>query len=173
MEKCGERSSYYFSNRSHVWGWASWKRVWNDYDRSLNKYNVKEVADQLQHIFDNHFIVDCWTNIFNEVKAGKINAWAYQLDFANFFKNGLSIIPNQNLISNIGFGKEATHTIDEHSPYANIPVVEMNEITHPFSVVAQTEADQKILYRDFNIAEKEKKSRTLKGRLKTLYKMMF
>ena len=167
-KKWGEYS-YYFSKRSHVWGWASWKRVWDDYDGSLEKYNPKIVADKIQYIFKNHFITDCWTHIFKEVKSGKINTWAYQLDFANFFKNGLCIIPNQNLISNIGFRKDATHTFDERSPYANIPVLELNEITHPFMVTPQKEADQTIFYRDFKIAEKEEKRRFVRDRIKKWY----
>ena len=69
--------------------------------------------------------------IFDEVKAGKIDTWDYQLDFANYFNNGLTIIPNENLISNIGFGAGATHTMDKTSIYANMPLGQMDEIIDP------------------------------------------
>ena len=161
--------SYYFSNRSHVWGWASWKRVWQDYDKSLSKYDVAEFTAKIRTIYRDDFVADCWADIFTEVKAGRINAWAYQLDIGNFFKNGLTIIPNQNLISNIGFGKAATHTIDENSPYANIPLEEMVGIVHPATIIPQPEADKVIFYRDFRAVEKERKNLTIKEKIRKWY----
>src|SRR6185437_1440962 len=115
-------STYYFSNRTHVWGWASWKRVWQDYDKDLSKYSQAEVKNQLSNIFEDKTIVECWQNIFDDVKAGKLNAWGYQLDFANFFNNGLTIIPNENLISNIGFGAYGTNTVDSDNVFSNVPL---------------------------------------------------
>jgi len=159
-------STYYFSNMTHVWGWASWKRVWKDYDKNLKKYNAKEVKDQLHNIFDDPLIVDCWGHIFEEVKAGKINAWGYQLDFANFFNNGLTIIPNENLISNIGFRSDATHTLDEHSLYANIPLKEIDEITNPVFILPEKEADRVVLNRDFNIEERRKRENVFSKKVK-------
>jgi hypothetical protein len=159
-------STYYFSNMTHVWGWASWKRVWKDYDKNLNKYNNDEVKEQLGNIFDDPLIVESWEQIFEEVKAGKINAWGYQLDFANFFNNGLTIIPNDNLISNIGFGANATHTLDESSIYANLPVNEIDEITDPVFILPEKQADLIVLTRDFNIAEKRRKENSFGKKIK-------
>jgi len=162
--------SYYFSNMTHVWGWASWKRAWKDYDRTLGKYNADEARARMLTVFEDPLIVDSWINIFNEVKAGKINAWGYQLDFANYFNNGLTIIPNQNLISNIGFGANATHTLDEHSIYANIPLTEMDEIIDPEYILPEKQADLVVLTRDFNIEEKRRKEKSLSRRIKKWFK---
>jgi len=167
------RDTYYFSNMTHVWGWASWKRVWNDYDKNLDKYNGKEIREQLKNIFDDPLIVESWGHIFEEVKAGKVNAWGYQLDFANFFNNGLTIIPNENLISNIGFGPNATHTIDENSIYANIPLKEIEEITHPVFILPEKQADRIVLNRDFNIAEKRRKQQLPGKKIKNWVKFAF
>ena len=30
--------SYYFSHLTHIWGWASWRRVWNDYSLNMDGY---------------------------------------------------------------------------------------------------------------------------------------
>ncbi|WP_295668034.1 nucleotide-diphospho-sugar transferase [uncultured Mucilaginibacter sp.] len=168
-------ASYYFSNRTHVWGWASWRRVWNDYDVNLTKYDGAEVRAQLKNIYDNDFVADAWTNIFNELKAGKINSWAYPLDLCNFFNNGLIIIPNDNLISNIGFSQGATHTTDEKSPYAEIALTEIDGITDPDFFVPQKQADLSIMYRDFNIEQRRKNKawhRKLKRRIKSILKSM-
>jgi hypothetical protein len=165
--------TYYFSNMTHVWGWAGWKRVWNDYDKKLSKYNPEEIEKQLENIFDDPLVVESWLHIFNEVKAGKINAWGYQLDFANFFNNGLTIIPNENLISNIGFGPAATHTVDEHSIYANIPLKQIEEITHPVFILPEKRADRIVLNRDFNIDEKRRRQNLPGKKIKRWVKSAF
>jgi hypothetical protein len=158
--------TYYFSKLTHVWGWASWKRVWNDYDKYLSKYDDVEVKKQLGNIFEDPLVVECWAHIFDEVKAGEINAWGYQLDFANFFNNGLTIIPNDNLISNIGFGANAVHTTDENSIYANIPVTEIDAITDPVYFLPEKQADMFVLNHNFNLAELRRKRNLLRKRVK-------
>ncbi|CAN5156144.1 hemolytic protein HlpA [soil metagenome] len=162
--------SYYFSNMTHVWGWASWKRVWKDYDKNLKKYNKSDVRVQLSNIFADPLIVECWEQVFEEVKAGRINAWGYQLDFANFFNNGLTIIPNENLIANIGFRNDATHTVDTNSIYANIPLTEIHEITHPVFILPEKQADLITLVRDFNIVERRRKHNSLRKKVKRWFK---
>ena len=171
-KKWGE-SSYYFSNRTHVWGWASWRRVWDDYDLSLEKYDSAEIAKQMKNIYDDDLVVESWVNIFNDVKAGKINSWAYPLDFANFFNNSLVIIPNVNLISNIGFSANATNTLNENNVYANIPLTEIGEISHPAFFVPEKQADLSIMNRDFNIDKRRRKANSLGGRAKKLVKSVF
>jgi hypothetical protein len=163
-------STYYFSNRTHVWGWASWRRVWKDYDKNLNQYNSHEISEKIQNIYSDSIVVDCWVDIFKGVKEGKINSWAYQLDFANFFNNGLTIIPNENLISNIGFGVNATHTVNKDSIYANLPVKEIDEITNPIFILPEKQADLFVLNRDFDVAEKRRKQNILRKRVRRWFK---
>jgi len=166
-KKWGE-ASYYFSNRTHVWGWASWRRVWDDYDLNMEKYSAGEIRNAIKNIYGDDLVAESWSNIFNELKAGIINSWAYPLDFANFLNNGLIIIPNENLISNIGFSANATNTLDQNSVYANIPLSEINTITHPQIVLPEKEADLSIMNRDFNIAEKRRKQNSFKAKIKKL-----
>lgn len=133
-------TSYYFSTLTHVWGWASWRRVWKDYDKELSGYSEVDAEKALTNLFNEPSIINKWLFIFKELKAGKIDTWDYQYAFLNFFKNGLSIIPNKNLISNIGFGSNATHTVSANA-WANLPVTEIQEITHPTTIEAQKQAD--------------------------------
>ena len=164
-KKWGE-ASYYFSNRTHVWGWAGWKRVWNDYDLHLNNYREANVLRAMKNIYADDLVAAAWTAIFRDVKAGKINSWAYPLDFCNFFNNGLVIIPNENLISNIGYSQNATNTLDEKSVYANIPLGEITEITHPAFFVPQKEADLAIIEMDFDILNQRKKQNSIRRSVK-------
>jgi len=165
--------SYYFSNRVHVWGWASWRRVWDDYDLSMDRYDIAEVKKQFKNIYDDDLVVETWAGIFNGVKTGKINSWAYSLDFANFFNNGLVIIPNENLISNIGFSNNATNTLNENSLYANIPLTEIDEIIHPRFILPQKDADLSIINRDFNIAGRRRKQNRVHKKIQRWFKSKF
>jgi hypothetical protein len=159
-------ASYYLSNRVHVWGWASWRRAWKDYDITLAGYDTRTVYKKMLDIYGDALVAETWTAIFNDQKAGKINSWAYSLDFANFLNDGLVVIPNQNLISNIGFGVSATNTLAAENSYANIPLVEMERVTHPSVIIPQKEADLSIINRDFDIPNRRKKQSAWHRRLK-------
>jgi hypothetical protein len=162
--------SYYFSNRTHVWGWAGWRRAWKDYDKNLDKYDANEIRDKMQNIYPDPVVVDCWVNIFKELKEGKINSWAYQLDFINFFNNGLIIIPNENLISNIGFRANATNTFDVDSVFANVPLSDIEDILDPLFIVPEKQADLFIINNHFNIEEKRRKQNLLRKKVRRWFK---
>jgi hypothetical protein len=166
-------ASYYFSNMTHVWGWAGWRRVWKEYDKELSRYHSNEVRPQLETIFSDKFIVDTWEELFNHVKGGRIDTWDYQLGFLNFFNNSLSVIPNVNLISNIGFGENSTHTTDANSLNANLPLGKLGDITHPLYVLPQKGADLFTLRYDFNIEARWKKYNRSKYKVKRWFKGLF
>ena len=165
--------SYYFSHMTHVWGWAGWRRVWKDYDKEVSQYELTDVRAQLENIFDDNFVVDSWEEVFGWVKAGKIDTWDYQLVFLNFFNNGLSIMPNYNLITNIGFGVSSTHTHDPASQYANIPLQQLGEITHPLYILPQKQADDYTLKYVFDVDARRKKYNKTKYKVKRWFKGLF
>lgn len=166
-------ASYYFSQFSNVWGWASWKRVWKDYDFKLDRYTREEAATQLKKIFTDPFLINDWLVIFSAIQAGTINAWDYQLVFLNFFENGLCITPNTNLVSNIGFRSDATNTPDPHNPNAGIPAQELTSITHPRFFLPEKEADYLLLSREFQLEKRWQKHNLLRRRFKRWLKSLF
>jgi hypothetical protein len=162
--------SYYFSNISHVWGWASWKRVWKDYDKDLTGYYENDVTRQLGNVFNDPIIVESWVNVFKRIKAAEIDSWAYPLSFINFFNNSLCIIPNENLVSNIGFDENATHTVNTNNPNAHIPVHEIAGMNHPKFFLPEKRADVFTLNNEFNVDEKRRKRKLLHKRVKNWFK---
>jgi hypothetical protein len=150
--KRGE-AAYYFSRLTHIWGWASWRRVWRDYDKNLSRHTSDEIGDALANIFDDQIVVGRWREIVAELKANKINTWDYQLSVANFLNDGLSIIPNENLISNIGFGAGATHTTDLAARSAGIPLSDIVTLTHPSHFVPEKQADLFTLHEEFQVEQ--------------------
>ena len=159
-------ASIYFTNQTHVWGWASWRRVWKEYDKDLNQYNQLDIPEKLSNIFTDQFVIEEWTKFFTQLKANEIDTWDFQLAFLNFFNNGLSVNPNVNLISNIGFRADATHTLAVDSPYANIPLEELWNIKYPTYILPEKKADFALLSYDFNLKQRWKKHNKLKNRFK-------
>ncbi|ABQ05541.1 hypothetical protein [Flavobacterium johnsoniae] len=153
------QDSYYFSNLTHVWGWASWRRAWKDYDVELSKYKDIDAESSFKLIFSDPIIVDSWKYIFNKMLRNGIDTWDYQWTITNFFNNSLSIIPNVNLISNIGFGVNATHTMDVNDTFSNLKTEKLGEITHPILVLASKNADFFTLSREFNVERKRRKNK--------------
>lgn len=162
-QKWGE-ASYYFSRRASVWGWASWRRFWQRYDVDLKRYSADAASAQLKKIFDDPFLAAAWTQIFHDVKANKVDTWDYQLSFTAFFENSLCATPNVNLISNIGFGADATHTFDTANEYANLPATGMDAIVHPEYFVPEKAADYRIMEREHDLVNKWRRHNKLKRR---------
>lgn len=171
------QASYYFSNLTHVWGWASWRRVWDDYDKELKNCNEAGAKSKLAELFSEPLIVETWARIFSEVKQGKYGTWDYQYALINMFHKGLSVIPNVNLISNIGFNEGATHTFDGDNPYADLPLQALEKpIRFPEMIAPNTAADYATLYRDFAIESRQKqikKDQTFRRRFKRFFKNLF
>jgi hypothetical protein len=143
--------SYYFSRYSHVWGWASWRRAWKHYDVEIKLWESVKEGNWLIDILGDQKIALSWEKTFQSVYDGKIDTWDYQWLFACWVQSGFAILPNSNLISNIGFGVDATHTTGA-SEFANIPVESMEfPLRHPLYILRNAQADQFSQMTHFNL----------------------
>lgn len=102
--------SYHFSHYSSIWGWASWRRAWSHYDIQMSKWKKSEIQAQIEKTLSNEEQYKIRKKSFDKAYSGEINSWDPQWLFSCLKRSGISIVPSVNLISNIGFGKEATHT---------------------------------------------------------------
>ena len=135
-------SSYYFSKHNHIWGWATWADRWANYDVEMKTYNHLNLDQAFKNIFDDNDEKLYWSNIFNKTSKGMINTWDYQWTYAVWSHGGLTAAPNVNLVSNIGFGEDATHTRDLESEHANMPVLDLKiPLTHPILIKRNMDAD--------------------------------
>ena len=133
--------SYYFSHYSIIWGWATWRRAWEKYDLNMSQWPEIKESPWLDEIFPDKSVRKYWMNAFDGVFNGTIDTWDYQFEFACLLNKGLCVIPNINLVSNIGFGADATRT-KEISRFSNIPLEEMDfPLNHPSIIVRDKDAD--------------------------------
>ena len=106
--------SYHFSGRVHSWGWATWQRAWRHFDIHLTLLTELRRRSNLANIYPLWLERQYWLRKFEAVRRGPQppHIWDYQWHFAVAANGGLTIIPAVNLVTNIGFGDDATHTFD-------------------------------------------------------------
>jgi hypothetical protein len=152
-------ASYYFSRYPHVWGWASWSRAWRHYDVGIRDWAAardKSVhLDRFTDPLERRFWKWAWTG----VQLGEIDTWDFQWVFACMSAGGLAVNPNRNLVSNIGFEAESTHTGSDKGGVSNLPSEEMAfPLRHPESLSADEAADDRvagIFFKDPEVPEVE------------------
>jgi hypothetical protein len=134
--------SYYFSRYVHIWGWASWRRAWKYYDEEMKIWPLVCNEGWLKDIFGNRERIKYWRTNFQETFEGKINTWDYQWNFTCLLRNSLSVMPNVNLTSNIGFGPEASHT-KSGGRFEDMQVFPMQfPLQHPPFLIRDAQSDK-------------------------------
>ncbi len=145
------RYSYYFSMFPQSTGWASWRRAWQYYDFAISSLPEALEGGWLKKILTHDGAIRYWTARFKEVYGpDKRHIWDFQWTFACWVQSGLSITPEVNLITNIGYGPEATHTKNADDSLANLRLEEMRfPLQHPPFIFQDKIADNedlKIIY---------------------------
>ncbi len=105
--------SYVFSKFAFTWGWATWKRSWVNMDLDMNWENTSFKNSIISNMGYTEKSKLYWQNNINAIKMKKVNAWDYQWFLSLSSQNQLCIFPMYNLVANIGFGDDATHTFGE------------------------------------------------------------
>jgi len=140
-------ASYYFSAYGNIWGWATWKRAWDSFNYEVHGYDVEYYKKQLSKRFKTKQQRDFWFNIFLKLKKETpSDIWDYQWCVSQFYNNAISICPNKNLVSNIGFGEDATHTKQNVKGVFGIASENITEIKHPRMKRIQKNADLELFY---------------------------
>ncbi len=134
--------SYFFSRCPHIWGWASWRRSWALYDYGMSTLAAAREARLLENVMGTERLAACWYNIFGRVESGELDTWDFQLFFTSFCNSWLHIIPATNLVSNIGYGPDATHC-REPTEFADLPLGNLLlPLRHPDFVVRCLKHDE-------------------------------
>lgn len=114
-------SGYFYSRFANIWGWATWKRVWDEYDVNMKKWSISDTSEKFLSTIKEPNERKLWKACFDQTSNGYIDTWDYQLWFSLWINSRLSIVPEVNLIKNLGFAHPlATHTGGKH-PFPNVP----------------------------------------------------
>ncbi len=145
-------ASYFYSRYTHHWGWATWRRAWQHFDYDMAKWSYLRSTNWLNTVLDTPAAVAYWQQIFDEVyDADKLHIWDYQWTFACWQNDSLCILPQVDLVSNIGFNLEGTHTLRSNQ-FANLPLGKMQfPLRHPPDMIRDCHADLFIQNSKFNL----------------------
>lgn len=138
------RYSYFYTKYISIWGWGTWKRVWDRYIFNMSPEQFEEYIYLYRYSFQG---VEADKRIKDIQRAflNQIDTWDYQLMFTCIRENGLNIIPSKNLVKNIGFGSEATHTKDAEHKFSNLEIENLEfPLRHPNYFILNTDYENKL-----------------------------
>lgn len=139
-------ADYYFSKYPHCWGWATWRRAWQAYDRTGSGWpcSLSQTHVPLPSRMERRY----WQDIFERTYAGKLDSWAYRWTLSCWRQGMLTVTPKTNLVRNIGSGEGATHTRDETGMEILQKTGALSFPLHdPASVKLDSEADARTFWR--------------------------
>ncbi len=175
--KYPQEQSYLFSRYTLSWGWATWRRAWQHYDFNMKSWWQMTHHDReklLKDLLGDEHAAKTWQKIFQDAQAANLACWDYQWTLACWLQNSLAIVPNVNLVSNIGFDVDATHTFSDRTnsadcPQWSIPTTGLNlPLTHPHLVARNLPVDRFI--QDLNYDYFPKPLKRIRSRLNRIFR---
>lgn len=135
--------SYCFSKFKSCWGWGTWKRAWKNMDLSLECLNTEYKEDIILNMgYNQKFVNKYWSYRLKLIKLNEVSAWDWQWYISTSSQSQFTIYPVKNLVSNIGFGVEATHTNSKVSLEYTL-TEELNfPLKHPSYIVPNYELEK-------------------------------
>lgn len=140
--------SYYPSKYFQMWGWASWRRAWQQYDFTLQGLADTDWETVLKRHHPAELEASYWRQILNSTKYGGVDTWDFQFFFSAWRHDAVHLMPARNLVTNIGFGPRATHT-NFTSPMANLPTFPLTVGDAPASLASDPVNDSIIFFLRF------------------------
>lgn len=112
------QGSYYFSKYAHIWGWASWRRAWRLRDMECSAWLPDRRLAVVTDYLENEVEAGFWEGVFGTLMPGArtLNTWDYPWMLSIWAHQGKCISPSRNLVRNLGFREDATHTDKYHAP---------------------------------------------------------
>ncbi len=129
-----KKEQYYFSAYSLIWGWATWRRAWNKYDINLTESDFLLKSSKIEKYLKTSVEINYWRDHFDKVKYYNLSTWDYSWQYTIWQNNGLTVLPFKNMVENIGFGDDATHTTSDglYNPVENLKLRKLVIKKHPF-----------------------------------------
>ena len=136
-------ASYYFLRTPLIWGWATWRRAWEHYPKTIAE--SQKLLDTKSYRDSFASIGECrlFKSKIKAILAGYLDAWGYLWSATVKKSRGFCICPTSNLVANIGFGADASNTFGKAKEIFS----KTDALAFPLREPAKIEADiQKDLY---------------------------
>jgi hypothetical protein len=154
LENCSVKNNSYFLGLGGIWGWASWKRAWLLYDKSMAGWQNDSIKEEIKKTISNDGLYKYYQPMFQSAFTNKIDTWDIQWFYSILINKSLSIQPCVNLVKNIGFGDSGTHTFDATDVQSNNKTSSMHfPLKHPLKL----ELDKSYLNKLYTVISGRKK----------------
>lgn len=142
FDKFNHNESVYFTVNPYIWGWATWRRVWKEFDVSMPNFSLPEAKLMLRKSYITKPAQQYWLSSFRNAAEGKIDTWDYPFTWHLLSREYLHVSSTRNLISNIGYGEDATHTREKVGDYSDMPRYDVDfPLIYPPSIDRNIELD--------------------------------
>jgi hypothetical protein len=95
-----------------IWGWASWQRAWQDYRFDLRAaWHDPQVREDIRAYLGNALNFQGHQRNFDGLINDHVDTWDFQWSFALLAHRRVTLASSVNLIDNLGFAADATHTV--------------------------------------------------------------
>lgn len=118
----GLESDYFFSKFPLIWGWATWSRVWNPFKSDDRDFSYRTFWKKLKVLFPNPIVRLYWLFSDFYTRSGRRETWDTSWIASVWLRDGLTILPQGNMVSNVGFGAVSTNTQQSSCKWANMPI---------------------------------------------------
>lgn len=137
--------SYVFTHQASVWGWATWRRAWERYDRELSGWReMRDDSRRVAQLFPYEDQRTWWTRVLDGLEqSGDAHTWDFQWMFTVRNTGGFAVLPTSNLITNLGFRPDGTH-LRGPGKRAAVPLEPMPEVVHPEKVEVDPRLDWRV-----------------------------
>ncbi len=142
---------YFFSRFFSIWGWATWRRSWKQYDPTMCGWSKKASRKKIASIYPERYMRKHVSKMFSDIHTGAINSWDPQWLYACLMSGGLCIVPSVNLISNIG--TSGTHSSGNNQHLQVFDIYDKGDIIHPTMVRQNSEYDHNFYEQNFRPSE--------------------
>jgi len=144
-----------YSHFPLIWGWATWKNRWDKYSYDISNDNPVVINNAIDASFSSIIVRHFWKKRFRDFFKNKIDTWDYQWMLTVWKHHGLVVRPHKNLIENIGFDDNATHTTKFNEKLVN----KAKELNSTFSFSQENLVVNEVNERDLFINRFMKKSK--------------
>ena len=124
-----------------VWGWGTYRRVWEHYDFYLSDFD-RNVLDRITP----RFVRRAREKTFKRVNmsGGKVDFWDSQFGYLKYKLDFLCAVPARNLIKNIGSGDTSSHALRGASPFHFLETFPMSfPLKYPEEIVRNESYDRR------------------------------
>ena len=124
------KKKYHLSKCPMIWGWATWKSSWELFDHEMSRLPEMIRSGDWKHLSDQRDVSNYWMRCF--CRCQKLNCWGYQWVYSILSNGGASANAGINLVENMGFGEDSTHTSSGEAPtLSSVKQVDFDGLPQP------------------------------------------